>query len=178
MLRLQNFSFSGPASDHGKPSFCQQPTSGKKWPPVGSLMFSQSSSLLLPPIAHLVKLGCNHWQLVRQHPAIGKATPAFTKGQPDAKYLSGLNCSLRSQRQRQRGRPALFPSLNRAPIPLFATGCPLNLFRMPNYYAFRWYFAQKIASTNITQLPELFIFRYSVQRVAAKYFTSIITHKR
>jgi len=51
-----------------------------------------------------LRLGCKYWQLVCQHPTSGKATPAFTKGQPDAKYLSGLNCSLRYQRQRQRGR--------------------------------------------------------------------------
>jgi hypothetical protein len=35
-------------------SFCQQPTSGKKWPPFGPAVFSQSSSHLLPSIAHLV----------------------------------------------------------------------------------------------------------------------------
>jgi len=53
-LRLQNSSFSGSASDPGKLSFCQQPTSGKKWPPVGPAIFFQSSSQLLPPIARLV----------------------------------------------------------------------------------------------------------------------------
>ena len=158
------------------PSASSQPAerNGRRLAPLYFLSPPNCSCQLL----HASCLGCKHWQMVCQHPSISKVTPAFTKGQPDAKYLSGLNCSLRSQRQRQRGRPALFPSLNREPVPLFATGCPLNLFRMPNYYAFRWYFAQKIASTNITQIPELCVFRQSVQRVTAKYLTSIITHKR
>ena len=54
-LCLQNSSFSGPASDPGKQSFCKQPTSAKKWPQVGPAIFSKSASLLLPPIARLVK---------------------------------------------------------------------------------------------------------------------------
>ena len=54
MLRLQNFSFSGTASNHGMPADQQSLTSGKKRPQVSSIMVSQLSSLLLPPIARLM----------------------------------------------------------------------------------------------------------------------------
>ena len=139
------------------PSASSQPAerNGRRLAPLYFLSPPDCSCHLL----HASCLGCKHWQMVCQHPSISKVTPAFTKRQPDAKYLSGLICSLRSQRQRQRGRPALLPSLKRAPVPLLCNQLPTNLFRMPNYYAFRCHFAQKIACANITQLPELFIFR-------------------
>jgi len=89
-----------------------------------------SLCFLSPPscfchLLHTSCLGCNHWQLVFQHPVFVKVKPAFTERQPDAKYLSGLNCSLRYQRQRQRCR---FAAVHFAQL----CACPAICNRLPN----------------------------------------------
>jgi len=51
---------------------------GRRLAPLCFLSHPASSCHLL----HASCLGCNHWQIVRQHPAIGKVKPAFTTTNP------------------------------------------------------------------------------------------------